>query len=81
MPYLCRGKQKQYNTMVLPLYVVQLGQNDYLERGFYYVAAKDDKAALLKLRHETKIPKEEVRITKNALNVVDVHIHHKEIIL
>ena len=67
--------------MTLPLYVVQLGQNEYLDSGFYFVAAKDDKTALLKLRHEANIPKEEVRITKNALNVVDVHIHKKAIVV
>jgi hypothetical protein len=67
--------------MTLPLYVVQLGQNEYLDRGFYFVAAKDDKTALLKLCHEANIPKEEVRISKNALNVVDVHIHKKAIVV
>lgn len=67
--------------MTLPLYVVQLGQNDYLDSGFYYVAAKDDKAALLKLRKETQIFHIGAKDIKNALNVVDVHIHKKAIIV
>lgn len=66
--------------MTVPLYVVQLGQNDYLYSGFYYVAAKDENAALLKLRKETglQIGAKEI---KSTLNVVDVHIHKKAIVV
>lgn len=66
--------------MTVPLYVVQLGQNDYLYSGFYYVAAKDEKAALLKLRKEAGIHIGAKEIN-STLNVVDVHIHKKAIVV
>lgn len=65
--------------MINPCYAIQLGDNKFAERGWYYVIATSEKNAGLKLARQCNALVNG-RLSRKALNIVDCHIHHKGVI-
>jgi len=65
--------------MINPCYAILLGDNKFVGSGWYYVIATSEKNAELKLARQCNAYVDG-KISRKALNIVDCHIHHKEVI-
>lgn len=62
-----------------PCYAINLGENQFADRGWYYIVATSEKNAQMKLaRHLGAYVNG--RISRKALNIVDCDVHLKEVI-
>ena len=62
-----------------PCYAINLGDNQFAGRGWYYVVATSEKNAQMKLaRHLGAYV--DGRISRKALNIVVCEVHLKEVI-
>ena len=59
--------------MIKPCYAVLLGDNKVVGSGWYYVIATSEEEAKVKLANQFYVSCE-------ALNIVDCHVHHQNVI-
>lgn len=59
--------------MVLPIFAILVAKNDYIESGWYRVAAETEDAAVNKFTYEMKIPTWVTSKEFKECYIIDVH--------